>query len=75
MITPSKDIGTTKAAFESLQMGDVTKDYYNGKIWNAPTNIVSKFFFNLCLEDQLGKLTTMYPHHTFINKVNHDFEE
>ena len=75
MITPSKDLGTTKQAFDNLETGDVTREFFNGQVWNAPSNVFEKLIFNFGLEDKLAKLNTVYPHQSFITKVNHDFEE
>lgn len=75
MITPSKDLGTTKQAFEALGTQDVSREYFNGQVWNAPSNVFEKLMFSFGLEDKLSKLRTVYPHQSFIKKVEHDFEE
>ena len=75
MITPSKDLGTTKQAFEALSQGDISREYFNGQVWTPPSNIFEKLFFNFGIEDKLSNLRNLYPHQSFIQKVDHEFEE
>ena len=75
MITPSKDLGTTKKAFEQLPSGDVSKEYFSGQVWNKPNSIIDKFIFNFGIESKLANLKNVYPHQAFINKVNEEFKE
>lgn len=75
MITPSKDLGFTKKAFESLPQGDATKDFYNGQVWNAPSNLLEKFLFNFGIESKLSALHKVYPYHKFIGQVSEEFEQ
>jgi hypothetical protein len=61
--------------FDTLGDNDVSKKYYNGQVYQAPTGLVGRLLNFTQLSAKLHTLQRFYPHQKAITQTMEDYED